>query len=206
MPIIRSVKKAKKRNYLDLYLDDQIIKDIYIDHFLAQKLSPKGESRIEEQKLSDLIDLSRYQLGLEKSVNYISYRLRSKKEVMDYLRQKLNLASEVINKVTDKLESLSLLDDHKFAQAYIKDQLNLKGKSLKVVLLQLQRKGIKLSQSDLNLLDPQETELKNLKKLIEKKTRYLKGNLDGKKLLSLKRYLASKGYSFKLINEVLKSL
>lgn len=69
-----------------------------------------------------LIDNNIYLLE-ESSIKYINIRLRSEKEIRDYLLKKTSSIEE-IDKVINNLKSLGYIDDVRFTKAYINDKLN----------------------------------------------------------------------------------
>lgn len=103
-----------------LYLDNGEVLDTYDEVILKNDLLLKKE-----------LPLSLYQTVLLETktqeyyyacLKYISIRLRSKKEIQDYLKRK-QVSTEDITKVVEKLEVEKILDDDKFCQCFIKDKL-----------------------------------------------------------------------------------
>ncbi len=61
---------------------------------------------------------------LDKSIKLISKRLRSKMEVIKYLETKTN-DNNLIENIINELNNKNLINDQRFAKAYINDKLNL---------------------------------------------------------------------------------
>ena len=65
--------------------------------------------------------------SLEKAIGYIAYKMRSKKEVSDYLK-KLELSNLEIEAIIKRLEELNFINDETYLKALIEDYyLKLKG-------------------------------------------------------------------------------
>ena len=96
-------------------------------------------------------------------------------------------------------EEYKLLDDTDYARRYAHDLIYLKKFGIRQVKWKLKEKGISDSIIDKTIeeLDFEDTVSENLQSLITKK---LAGNYDIKNIMKVKRYLASRGYSFDEIN------
>ena len=73
-------------------------------------------------------------------MNYISYQLRSEKEVRTYLKDKeINLEDRHL--VVQRLKELNLLDDRTYGESYLRTQIRLGDKGPSVISHQLKQKG-----------------------------------------------------------------
>ena len=104
-----------------IFLDNGEIIDTYdevilrYDLLLKKEISPSIYSKIvRDTKLQEYYNLCD---------KYISYRIRSVKEIEDYLKKK-NVSLEDIEEVVDALKRDQLLDDDHFAECFIKDKLS----------------------------------------------------------------------------------
>ena len=103
-----------------LILDNGEVIDTYDDVILANDLLLKREvSRSLYQKI--VMD-SRIQEYYQWCVSYLGVRLRSTKEIRDYLKRKA-VEEEDIDQVIFKLQKNKLLDDRFFCECFIKDKL-----------------------------------------------------------------------------------
>lgn len=117
---MKIIKYEKKKNgKYRLYLDNNETIDLYEDTILKNNLLYKKE--IDEELLSNLsLDNGEYTI-LNKCINYIGVRLRSRKEIIDYIK-KYTTDEIVIDNIINKLESNRLIDDLSFTKAFIKDK------------------------------------------------------------------------------------
>ncbi|MFH1899055.1 MAG: regulatory protein RecX [Patescibacteria group bacterium] len=150
-----------------------------------------------------------------KILNFISYNLRSEKEVSDRLTKYLSryrISSSEKNdlsaKLTSKLEESGYLDDLNFAFSYIKSVSDSKKPiSKRKITHFLMKKGVPrdIMSDALNSL-PADFSRNNAVKDAEKKLRLL-GNIDGfSKKRKLYEYLFRKGYDSGTISSVVDTL
>ena len=105
---------------------------------------------------------------MEMAVKYISIRLRSIKEVKDYLLKKDGSNNEVEDAVQKLIES-GYLDDDRFTKAFIKDKLKFTTIGDYKIKMQLNKLGVSTSiiEDNMNKIDEHIIEEK-IKKIIEK--------------------------------------
>lgn len=150
-----------------------------------------------------------------KILNFISYNLRSEKEVSDRLTKylsKYHISSSEKNdlsaKLTSKLEESGYLDDSNFAFSYVKSVSDSrKPISKRKITHFLMKKGISkdMISNAISTL-PEEFSHNNAMKDAEKKLRLL-GNIDGfSKKRKLYDYLFRKGYDSGTISSVVDTL
>lgn len=78
-------------------------------------------------------------------LNFISYRLRSKKEVVDYLKknvEKKKYPPELGEEVLSRLEELGYIDDQKFAEVLVASRRGGKKKGFGAIQRELKVKGV----------------------------------------------------------------
>ncbi len=149
------------------------------------------------------------------ALRFLSYRPRSEKEVRDRLKikyQKLNIKdfSLIIDKIIQKLKEYNFINDLEFAKKWIGERMRLKPRSLRLIKIELRRKGISKEIVESILHDSQlmiQNDLEQARKLAEKRIGRL-GSLTKDKIYEkLGRYLASKGFNWdtikKSIDEIL---
>ncbi len=77
---------------------------------------------------------------IQATLRYLSVRIRSRQEILDYLAKKTTDQS-VINKVAQYLEENQLVNDDAFAAAWIESRLK-HGKGDKIIIYELRQKGV----------------------------------------------------------------
>lgn len=136
------------------------------------------------------------------SINYLAKRMRSKKEIMDYLNQK-ETEEPVINEVIHKLIAQKYINDEEYAQAYVRTQMNTTDKGPDLIRMELKERGIEegilLQSLSKYPFEDQVNKATNLAVKFFQKNSRDSGKVLKQKLESL---LLRKGYSFQVINIV----
>ena len=102
-----------------IYLSDGTILKINSDVIINNNLLYKKE--IDNTLLNKILKENDNANIYNKCVKYISVRLRSKKEIIDYLK-KSNIDNTT--DIVDKLTKNNLINDEVFTKAFIKDKIN----------------------------------------------------------------------------------
>lgn len=155
-------KKNKYNVYLSngevLNLQEQVIteNELLLKKEMSQELYNK---LVRDNKIYELMEMA---------VKYISIRLRSIKEVKDYLLKKGGSNNEVEDAVQKLIES-GYLDDDRFTKAFIKDKLKFTTIGDYKIKMQLNKLGVSTSiiEDNMNKIDEHIIEEK-IKKIIEK--------------------------------------
>ena len=139
------------------------------------------------------------------SIKYINVRLRSIKEIKDYLLKKED-DTDLIDEVISRLIKMGYLDDRRFTEAYIKDKLNFTSWGDYKIINELNKLGI----SSLDIED--NTDLLNddilnerMRKIIDKDIRTNK-KYSGLKLKNkIYNHLLTSGYSKEKVISLINS-
>ena len=155
-----------KKNKYNVYLSNGEVLN------LQEQVIPENELLLKKEMSQELYnklvrDNKIYEL-MEMAVKYISIRLRSIKEVKDYLLKKGGSNNEVEDAVQKLIES-GYLDDDRFTKAFIKDKLKFTTIGDYKIKMQLNKLGVSTSiiEDNMNKIDEHIIEEK-IKKIIEK--------------------------------------
>lgn len=157
---------------------------------VGQELSPEFASEL--QQSSDFGKL------YDRTLKWAYMRLRSEREVRDYLR-KLTDSEDVKQSIMARLEKLGLIDDAEFARAWVASRRRSKHSSDVKLRSELRQKGVEESIIANQLSEAEVDESAALMRLVEKK-RKLSRYKDNEKLM---RYLAGQGYRYDQIKDAL---
>lgn len=120
MKIEKFVKVSKDK--YKVYLEDKsnivLYEDVIINNNLLIKKNIEEEDIINFQKQNNEV------LAYSNALKYISIKMRSKKEVTEYLNKK-QISKNIIDNIIKKLEKEGLLNDYNYAKAFVHDQINL---------------------------------------------------------------------------------
>ena len=197
--ITKIEQQKKKKNRVNVYIDGEFSLGLYKDTVVKYHLYENKE--ITQSEISLIKEFEVITDVKEKVRNYISYRERSKKEIKDYLTNK-GIKEEVSKKVLADFEKAYLIDDHRFARAWIKDRNKNNPKGNFALKMELKNKGIEEAEIEdlLKCVD----EKQNARKVLEKAFRkYGKKKTSKKKILE---YLKRRGFEIEIALEMLNEL
>lgn len=155
-----------KKNKYNVYLSNGEVLNLQEQVITENELLLKKE--ISQELYNKLVrDNKIYEL-MEMAVKYISIRLRSIKEIKDYLLKKGGSNNEVEDAVQRLIES-GYLDDDRFTKAFIKDKLKFTTIGDHKIKMQLNNLGVSSSiiEDNMDKIDNNIIEEK-IKKIIEK--------------------------------------
>ncbi len=138
----------------------------------------------------------------KKVLNFLRFRIRTKKEVEDYLK-KHKYSEETITNILCYLEKLNLLDDEKFAELFIEEKIRKFWGPLKIKY-ELLKKGVEKEIIEKKISEKiKEKEMVcSLKEMIRKKIKEEDPTKRNQKIYS---FLKRRGFLENIIWEVLKS-
>ncbi len=203
MKIERVVKKDDEN--VIVYLDNQ--EKLYLSYevFLQNRL--RKDMEISEDGFSFLIRENQKYFIKKKAFDYLGRRLHSYSELkLKLLRKKYD--KELIVEVLDYLREKKFLDDYQFGKQYAEEKVRLKSWGKNKIKSELYKKGIQAEIIDKIVNEEDLSSIENAEALAEKKLRVLSGRNYDKRVLASKlySYLASKGYEYDMIREVIRKL
>lgn len=139
------------------------------------------------------------------SIKYINVRLRSIKEIKDYLLKKEE-DTDLIDEVISRLIKMGYLDDRRFTEAYIKDKLNFTSWGDYKIINELNKLGISSLDIEDNI-DLLNDDILNerMRKIIDKDIRTNK-KYSGLKLKNkIYNHLLTSGYSKEKVISLINS-
>lgn len=139
------------------------------------------------------------------SIKYIERRIRSIKEIRDYLKNKDD-DSSIIEKVINNLIDIKYLDDDRFTKAFIKDKLNFTNWGDYKIKNELKRLGVDDNIIYDNMLDIDDSiYCDRIKKIIDKDININKKYSGIKLKNKIYNHLLTLGYSKEKVISVINS-
>ena len=177
---INKFKKIGSNKY-KIYFDNEsliVYEDVILKYNLLYKKDIDNDLLIEinkENYKSSIYDVS---------IKYISVRMRSKKELEEYLKKK-KYDQKDIEETIKRLQSQDLLNDEKFAKSYINDKLYLTNYGLTKIKNDLLKLGVEeyIIDAIVNNIDLQVINDK-LSKIIDKELK-INSKLPTNKLINI---------------------
>jgi regulatory protein len=188
--IIKNLKKSKKKYIVTIENDDYT----FNENIVVKYRLVKGKE-ITEETLKEAISENDYDTIYLKTEKYaITYR-KSEKEIVRYLKNK-SCDNKTIQKIISKLRSLKLIDDSSLV-IDLANSLVKKYNGKKMIEAKLIQKGFndELIKTAIDNID-YDTYIKALEKLYLKvKDKYNKYD-DYIRIIKIKSYLVSRGYTY----------
>lgn len=212
MPIITKIssQESSKDRY-NIYIDDKYGFPVSLNVLTKFNLK-KGQEITPDQK-EEIVNEEIFDKYLKKTLRFINYKIRTKKEIKDRLYKYLykdikdeKTKNYLHSRVMDHVESMGLIDDRSYVKAYIEGK-KLKGIPPGKFKIRnfLLKKGVSREIIEECLQDyVRETELEGARKQAEKKIKKLDLNTKKDKQ-KLWNYLYRKGYSSNVIRAVVDS-
>lgn len=191
--IITRLVSSKRKGFIDVYIDGDFSVTLTELSVLSSSFN-KGKE-ISQKELDDAIFSSDCQKAFSQSVNYLARGLKSQKQMRDYLKLK-GYGAEVVKNALLKLAHYGYVNDALFAASYSQYHSSHKGPMR--IRHELMSKGVKKEVIESNTLFDEEA---SLEACLSNAQKYMRGkHSDAKTLLSLKRHLLYKGYTYEQIN------
>lgn len=186
MRITKLEYQKKDPNRVNIYVDGKFTVGIGTNDVI--KLGLYKDQEISSDFLNKVIAESGFGKEFNSALNFLSFRPRSEFEMRQFFRRK---KYEFGEQILEKLKALGQINDEEFAKWYIDQRNTFRPKGKKALKSELLKKGVKVDMpTDFN---EKEMALKALKKY--------HGTVDQ---LKIKRYLANRGFSWDVIEEVVK--
>ncbi|MFV9509776.1 RecX family transcriptional regulator [Tepidibacillus sp. LV47] len=203
--IITKITKQKQNSKrYNIHVNDQYAFSVHEDVLIAKRLI-KGKE-ITNEDIETILKEEEENKIWQKAIKYLSFRPRTRKELEKYLIAQ-DYEQEMIQNVILKLQAKKWLDDRRYAEEFVEEQIRLKPKGKKLIAQEMKRKGISSTyiQESLSKINS-ETEYQMALELAKKKA------LQNRKedWVTIQRkvggYLRRKGFSYEIIWQILHDL
>ncbi len=202
MKVTKIEEQKKNKSRLSVFIDGEF--SFGADRFTVMSLHLAEGDEISSARLSQIKNTAVFEDAKNYAANLVSQRSYTEKAMKEKLITRIG-DEEIVEKTIAFLKEYKLIDDTDYARRYAHDLVHLKKFGIRQVKWKLHEKGISDSiiEHVLDELNFDNTISENLESLAEKK---LSGNYDIKNIMKVKRYLASRGYSFDEINSVFSKI
>lgn len=153
---------------------------------------------INAERLDEILEDNKYYEAYNIALSYIEYKLRSKKELKDYLERK-EFDFNLINKIIEDLTNRGYINDKAYAKAFIQDKLLFTNYGPNKIKASLINSGV-----DENIASEAVSNISydifedKVKKIIEKRKKLNKKTINIFKMKTIE-YLLSLGYDKEMI-------
>lgn len=140
-----------------------------------------------------------FAINLNRTLHFLSFRPRSEKEVIDYLKKK-KVDSITALKILNKLKEHKFLNDEEFTKWFIEQRTKNRPRAARVISFELKQKGI----SD-ELIENSRSAIKSdaemATELVEKRFSRYKNLPKAEIYQKLGRYLSARGFNWEIIKK-----
>jgi regulatory protein len=143
MKVVKFIKD--KGNKYKVIIDDETYK-LYDDTIIKYNLLSKKE--IDKKLLDEILSYNDELLSYYESIKYINRKLRSEKEIREYLKKK-EISTSIINKTVKLLYDNNFLNEDLYLKSYINDRINLSNDGP----LKIKRDLLKLGLKEEDIID-----------------------------------------------------
>ncbi|MBK9333351.1 MAG: RecX family transcriptional regulator [Ignavibacteria bacterium] len=195
-------KQKKEKQRCNIFIDGIFSTGLYEDTVV--KFGLRSGDEISEKEFEKIREYDEFNYAKTSAYKFLSYRQRSKKEMVTKLKQK-KLSEIAINKVIKLLEEQKYLNDENFADNFVKEKIRNKKVGKRTLIGKLLEKGIskEISESIISDNYPAEEEFAVAEKVLAKFVRSGKFKNDYDKKSKCFRHLISKGFDTDTANILL---
>ena len=199
LTVTRLEPQKKNPQRLNVYLDGEFA--FGVSRAAAPWLAEGNQ--ISQQKINDLQEKDQFEGAYQRAINFLSYRIRSEKEIRQNLAKK-EVPEEIIERVLDKLRGASLVNDQEFASLWVENRIQFKPRGKRALSSELFQKGIpnEIIEDALVEIDEEELAYQCARSKINKFSGLDKKTFQ-KKLSGL---LTRRGFPYHIIKDVVNSL
>lgn len=201
-PTITKIQAQKRPGRYNIFVDNQFafgVSEEVLVHFQLQK-----GMEIPQKLQEEIISSEKVEKAYLQALNYLSYGMRTERQISDYLRKKE--FDEEIPGALNKLKELKLIDDLEYSKSFVRTGAKISKKGPKRLRLDLLTKGVKESDIEQAILEySSEWQFENARELAEKYFEKQKGTSGKEAINKTKNHLLNKGYSFDVIQQAIES-
>lgn len=134
-----------KRPRYNIYIDDA--PSLELSDWTIGRFGLRIGDELDRQSIDKIKSAEAEAQAKNIAINFLSYRLRSSKEISDHLIKK-GFENECSEKIVGRLIELKMIDDIKFAEIFVRDRLKRKPCGPALLRRQLTVKGIPVRTID----------------------------------------------------------
>ncbi len=199
---ILKIEFQDRENHFKIILDNDKI--LYASYELYNDLSLQVNKELSNSEMEILLKYETDKVLFSKINNFISYRIRSEKEVRDRLLKE-NVNEDQLNEIISKYKDEKIIDDNYFAKIFFDNKAKYNNWSIRKIEYELKLKGISTEIINTLKYDYLDLEFENAKNIVDKKIYNWNKKYDKFKLKNkIYSFLSQKGFSYDVINTIVE--
>ncbi len=205
MKITKIERQKRRKNRRSIYLDGEYF--FSADEEVVVRLGLSEGDEVTEDELKNFLLEEDKRKAKEYALKLLTIRPRSEGELKRKFMEK-GYEPSVITPVIEALKRVSLIDDMEFAKIWVKNRMATRPRGKIMLMAELKRKWLKneIINGVLEKFPEEYDERKVVKEIAQKRLKVFKGLNEQVKKRRLFGYLARRGFSIDIINEVLNSI
>lgn len=198
---ITSIEQQKKNpNRVSIFLDGEYA--FGLSRLVAAWL--KAGQDLTDEKVNELQTEDAQEIAMQKALNFLGYRARSRIEVVKNL-EKHEIPAAVIESTISRLEELKLVNDDDFARSWVENRNTFRPRSSRVIAYELRLKGLDreliskvVSENTEDRILAQEAARKYIRKVQNLEWQDFRQKLGG--------FLGRRGFSYEICSSVTREI
>ena len=209
MFITRILRTKNRGRAYAVYIDGSRAFELSDDVLAHFRLSVGDE--IDEAAVEQIVTAEARSRAQQLAINYLSYRPRSTREVINHLTRK-GFAEDLARRTAQHLQKFQFLDDAKFARVFVRDRLSRKPVGKAHLRRSLQEKGIppNVVEQVLRELITEEDQEKAAEQLAVRRLRIARSSFEKlpgeRRKTRLLEYLLRHGFSHDIANRTVRAV
>ena len=181
--------QTKNKDRVNLFVDGEFFAGVSLE--TALKLRIKVGDEADSEKLKEILSEAERSEAVVKACDYAVKRLKTKRQVKDYLIKK-GYSEEAVWFAVDKLKEYGYIDDKNYSQRYIESTSKTQGRRL--IEYKLMMKGVKKEDISAAYEETETDGNEDARRLAEKRLK--NKEITKENVLKTFRYLIGRGYSY----------
>lgn len=208
MPVISRIttqKKNKERYNVFLIENNKEEFAFSVDETILIEYHLHKGLELDKATVNELMEKDTMQKAYNMVIHYLSYRMRTEKEIEDYLEKKE--VSEIhIPPIMKKLTEKKFINDEEFANSFVRTRISTSEKGPGVIQKELLDKGVpkNIIEEAIHQYTYKEQYHKALK-LLEKKSTQQTKHSHRERIQRLQNHLLQKGFTQEVVKDVVAS-
>lgn len=195
--ITRITTQVKNKNRYNIFLNSSDGEEFAfsVDEAILVEYRLRKGLELTDSLITELVEKDTVHKSYTQAIHFLSFRMRSKKEIHDYLIKK-EVDMEHIKQIIQRLTDEKLLNDQQFANMFVQSRMNTTSKGPNLIKKELLEKGVSAIHAEVALENyPFDVQLEKINKLILKKLNSTKKDSFQKQVQKLQTNLIQKGFT-----------
>lgn len=204
MPTVTLVQPTKPgSDRLKVVLDDEVLGVVSAERASELGLAPGRE--LSPSEIDELRQETDRQEALDRALDYLSYRPRSRTEVERRLRRD-DRSEDAVAFALGRCEELGYLDDVELAASHARDRIRLKPRGKMLLAAELRKKGVSEVDAregiDRAFREEEVTERELARRVAERRWSQVRDDEPERRRRRFRGFLERRGFPFHLIREI----